>query len=184
MEERIPDRRKHHAFRILYMDFKSFWERIILRKRAPQRPPLKPRPTPTTPATKPPDHGLKPSASTGIQKLDEQHHGIREAILKFQKELRDGSMHQPLPEALSALLQMMNEHFQYEEAYLEHIHVQDLPGHKAEHEQFRTQALHFQQRAEGGDPTVPLELSSFLFNWFRNHTLREEAGFAKGPNLH
>lgn len=181
MEAKILDRRKHRKFRLLFMDFKSFWERIILRK----KPPSKPAPKPLAPASTSKfldeQRGGTPPV-TGVRKIDEQHHGIKEAILHLQKELRDGSMQHPLPEAMDVLLQRMNEHFQFEEAYMEHIHAPELQGHQAEHEQFRTQFFHLRDRAAQGDPAVQLELSSFLFNWFRTHTLREEAGFAKGSH--
>ena len=180
MEEKIPDRRKHHAFRFLYMDFKAFWERIILGKKAPPTSAAKPKAPSPTKKRLTEETDVKPSP-TGIRKIDEQHHGVRDAILKLQKGLRDSSLHQPLPEALDALLQLMNEHFRYEEAYLEHIHFPDLESHRAEHDQFRSQVLLFRERAETEDSTVPLELSSFLFNWFRQHTLQEEAAFTKLP---
>ncbi len=179
MEEKVPDRRKNHTFRFLYMDFKSFWERVILRKKTPSKPAPKPKAAPAPTRFLDQEKPAKPSA-TGVKKIDEQHHGIKEAILKLQKDLRDGSMQHPLPEAMDVLLQKMNEHFQFEEAYMEHIHDPELQEHRAEHEQFRAQFHSLQDRATQGDPTVHLELSSFLFNWFRNHTIREEAGFWKG----
>ncbi len=172
------DRRKHGSFRILFIDFPAFWYRIILgRKEVPRArgkaaPPPQPEPTPADPK---PLGGF----TTGVSKLDEHHHEIREAILAFQKELRRNLPAVDHLQALDRLLQQMNTHFQYEESYLEHIQFPDLGHHREEHDRFRNEAWRLRERLADGDTGVPLELSTYLFNWFRRHTLEEDAAFAK-----
>jgi hemerythrin len=159
--------------------FNSFWNRLILRKKAPQGSHGRSAVSAVLPQFPTDEHGGKPSGS-GVRKIDEQHQAIRESILKLQKELRGGSLEHPLPVRLDALLQQMNRHFHYEEGYLEHINFPELTCHRGEHEQFRARILQLRERAVEGDNTVPLELSSYLFNWFKLHNLKEEAAFAKG----
>jgi len=173
------DRRKNGSFRILYMDFRSFWYRIILRRKDTQEASTRPKGA-AAPAAHPqtqPRGGA--GFTTGVTKLDDQHHEIREAILGFQKELGRGMAPETHLPALDALLQRMNDHFRYEESYLEHIKFPDLAHHKEEHDRFRTEVSQLRERLADGDQGVSLDLSSFLFNWFRRHTLEEDATFAK-----
>lgn len=118
--------------------------------------------------------------TTGVPKLDDQHHEIREAILGLQKDLGRGVAAESLLHSLDALLQRMNDHFQYEESYLEHIKFPNLTHHKGEHDRFRIDARLLRDRLEAGEQGAALDLSSFLFNWFRRHTLEEDHTFAKG----
>ena len=174
------DRRKNGAFRILYMDFRSFWHRIILRRK--DTPGAATRPKAAAPMAHPQaEHKGGVGFTTGVTKLDEQHHQIREAILGFQKDLGRGLAPEALVASLDALFQKMNDHFQYEESYLEHIKFSDLARHKGEHDRFRADVLQLRERLAAGDQGVSLDLSSFLFNWFRRHTLEEDATFAKRP---
>ncbi|HJW73247.1 MAG TPA: hemerythrin family protein [Geothrix sp.] len=167
------DRRKHKHFRILYLDFDTFWKRFILREKNPRASPATQRPP--APQALPPvqEHHGNPTSS-GSRKLDEHHHHLRSDILGFQKELRNGLVEQPLAERLDLLLQKMNDHFHFEESYLSHIGCPDLESRRADHEQFRTALLQLRERAVAGDHTVSLECSSFLFNWLSDHTFPED----------
>lgn len=173
------DRRKNGHFRILYMDFRTFWYRLILRRKDAPGTSSKPK---AAPAVAHPQAQLKGGVgfTTGVARLDDQHHEIREAILGFQKELGHGVATESALRSLDALLQKMNDHFQSEESYLEHIQFPDLAHHKGEHERFRTDVSQLRERLAAGDQGVSLDLSAFLFNWFRRHTLEEDATFAKG----
>jgi len=180
MDDPALDRRKNGTFRILYMDFRSFWYRIILRRKVTPGAPAKPKAAaPMAHPQAQPKGGM--GLSTGVGKLDDQHHEIREAILGFQKDLGRGLAVESLVQSLDALLQKMNGHFQYEESYLEHIKFPDLAHHKGEHERFRTDVFELRERLAAGDQGASLDLSAFLFNWFRKHTLEEDATFAKHP---
>lgn len=178
MYDPAHDRRKHGAFRILYIDFSAFWNRIILRRKEVTSTPKRPAPAPQ-PGQAQADRKTGVGFTTGVSKLDEHHHEIREAILAFQKELGRNLPVEDHLQSLDRLLQQMNAHFQYEESYLEHIRFPDLQHHKEEHDHFRTDAWRLRERLAEGDTGVPLELSTYLFNWFRRHTLEEDAAFAK-----
>lgn len=178
MYEPALDRRKNGTFRILYMDFRSFWNRIILRRKSVPGAPIRPKAAAAQPAAQP-KGGL--GFSTGVGKLDDQHHDIRAAILGFQKDLgRSGVAAEPILQSLDALLQKMRDHFHFEESYLEHIKFPDLVHHKGEHDRFMIDVFQLRERLAAGDQGASLELSAFLFNWFRRHTLEEDATFAKG----
>jgi len=172
------DRRKNGYFRILYMDFRSFWYRLILRRK--DAPGASSKLKAAAPVAHPQaQHKGGAGFTTGVTKLDDQHHEIREAILGFQKDLGHGVATDSLLHSLDALLQRMNDHFRYEESYLEHIKFPDLAHHKGEHDRFRTDVSQLRERLADGDQGVSLDLSAFLFNWFRRHTLEEDATFAK-----
>lgn len=172
------DRRKHGHFRILYIDFGSFWNRLIREKKGYQRTPVRPKA-----AIRPKTDAAEPRLRTfdsGVEQLDEQHLGIRDAILKLQKDLRAGLRDRALVDALDSLLQRMKEHFYDEEAHLERIGFPDVQQHMEEHDQFRIQVAQLRDRVDTGDAAVALELSTFLYNWFKNHTLQEDSAFSKG----
>lgn len=172
------DRRKNGFFRILFMDFRSFWNRIVMRRKGSQGAPARPKAAiPAAHLQAEPKGGV--GFTTGVAKLDEQHQGIREAILNLQKDLGRGGSGPAVLQSLDAMLQRMNDHFHYEESYLEHIKFPDLVHHKGEHDRFRTDVLQLRDRLESGDQGAALDLSAFLFNWFRRHTLEEDATFAK-----
>lgn len=178
MRDPALDRRKHGFLRILHMDFKSFWHRIILRRKDTPKAQAKTKGAAAAARTPPePRGGVE--FSTGVAKLDAQHHEIREAILGLQKDLGRGLPEEDLLHSVGILLQKMSDHFQYEESYLEHIKFPDLVHHKGEHDRFRADAAMLRERLAEGDPGASLDLSSFLFNWFRQHTLEEDATFAK-----
>jgi hemerythrin len=181
MGEHGPERRQHGRFRILYLDFESIWNRFIRRKRKPPRSPSGPKAHSIHPKAQADDLGNHPVA-TGVKEIDAQHLEIRDAFLALQRNLRDGAMDQALTESLDLLSQRMNAHFEYEEAYLEHVQFPGLQNHRAEHAQFRAQILQLRERAGAGDHTLSLEISSFLFNWFRQHTLIEDSTFAKSTH--
>ncbi|MCE1203301.1 MAG: hemerythrin family protein [Holophagaceae bacterium] len=160
------------------MDFRSFWLRLILRRK--DTPGATPKAKDAAAGGHPQaPHKGGPGFTTGVTKLDDQHHEIREAILGLQKELGRGSAPESHLPTLDALLQRMNDHFRYEESYLEHIKFPDLAHHKGEHDRFRSDVSLLRERLADGDQGVSLDLSSFLFNWFRRHTLEEDATFAK-----
>ena len=179
MYEVALDRRRHKHFRVIYMDFRSFWNRYILRK----KPVPKPRPAP---------RAIRPQAeeptgkviSTGIPKIDEQHLAIRSAILELQKEIRSGLAGMALTEPLDDLIRKAQEHFRFEEAYRERRGYPQLAEHRAEHDEFRTRILQLRDRAEVGDPSASLELSTFLFNWLRLHILRDETALSRSRHYH
>jgi len=177
MNDPSLDRRKHKRFRILYLDFRSFWNRFILGKKAPEgaaarRPPTSPAPKPSP--QDPPGHGM----TAGLRKISEQHQELREAILHLQKELRHPAGDGSHVNAIEHLLHKMNAHFRFEEAYLEHSGHPDLAKQHAEHEQCLAHITELKARAGAGDTSVPLELSTYLFDWLRLHTLQEEAAFS------
>jgi hemerythrin-like metal-binding protein len=117
--------------------------------------------------------------TAGLRKITEQHHELREAILHLQKDLRHPPGDRPPVNAIDHLLHQMNAHFRFEEAYLEHTGYPDLAKQRAEHEQCLAHIIGLKERAGAGDATVPLELSTYLFDWLRLHTLQEEAAFLK-----
>lgn len=171
------DRRKHHRFRLLYIDFGSFWNRLVLGNRNYHRGPVRPRAAiRTNRGAEDPGRRLFDS---GVEKLDDQHLAIRDAILKLQRDLQAGLKERALADALDSLLYRMKEHFYDEEAHLERIGFPDVRQHMEEHDQFRIQVIQLRDRAAAGDAAVTLELSSFLYNWFKNHTLQEDSTFLK-----
>jgi hemerythrin len=62
---------------------------------------------------------------------------------------------------------------------MEHISFHGLEDHRAEHQRFRIQVRQLSERAGVRDSTVPLELSSFLLQWFKDHTVQEDSMYSK-----
>lgn len=172
------DRRRHKHFRILYLDFRTFWNRFVVRGELPQATPAIQK-APALPSKRPTTDDEARVSPSGNQMIDKQRLKIRDLILNIQKDLRNGLADQLLVKRLDLLLQHLDEHFRTEEAYLDQTGFPDLENHRAEHAQFNAQILQLRERARAEDHTVSLELSSILFNWLRNHTLQEALTFTE-----
>lgn len=179
------ERRRHHHFRILFADLDVFVSRILGRgdsrkeQAAPQ--PSLPDPPPA-PEEAPEAVLIRPAAGrvtfipTGVAIIDEQHQQLIDAIQTLQQSLR-GESGEAIPDMLAFLHRYLDEHFTYEEAYMEHIGFPGRANHRAEHHYFRLQIQQLEQRLGLGDRTVAMELTSLLIHWLQEHIMHEDAAY-------
>jgi len=178
MPEGFVDRRRHRRFRILYMSFKAFLDRFILKGKAlPAVPPKvdPPVPVPSSAREKHPSGDQQPRWKCGVPRLDEQYDELFRIVRKNQGALKAGTEPEVLEEALSSLASHLEGHLPMEEAYLNQIAFPGLVEHRRLHQAFLQQVQAFRLRIAERDPMAGLELSRLLFAWIRVHVGKEDS---------
>ena len=112
--------------------------------------------------------------SVGVQELDEQH----KKIIQFINDLIDnptmGVRSEELHKILQQMFDYMKDHLLYEEKLLKEKNYPDLEAHVEIHELFVDRISELSDDALSIDNTVPVQLLSFLRNWWEHHVLEED----------
>jgi hemerythrin len=194
MTEQNSERRRHKHFRILHIDLPTFLRRFVLREKPGEARPGAPDPA-ISPALRATPHGTRPpvrvdglrfasrarnsALTTGLPTIDRQHQQLMDAMLKLQQALRDGSGLQGASESMESVSRHAEEHFEYEEAFMEHVRFPHLGRHRREHEHFKAQVQRLRQQVAALDTFGAMELSAALFQWQRDHILGEDLAYAE-----
>ena len=110
------------------------------------------------------------SFSVGVKELDEQHKKIIEIINKLI-EIKDATVNSEIiSNTLNELTKYSSKHFETEEKLMNEYNYPDYSLHKAQHNQFRKDIANFCIDAMYYKSTVPIELLTFLEEWWKNHT--------------
>ena len=108
--------------------------------------------------------------SVGVQELDEQHKKIIEIENRLIKAKDVEIDSETLSDILSDLTKYISEHFESEEKLFYKYNYPDYSSHRAQHNLFRKQIAKFCIDAMYYKSTVPIELLTFLEEWWKNHT--------------
>ena len=109
--------------------------------------------------------------SVGVQNLDEQHKRIIEIINKLIGAKDATVDSEIISDALSEMTKYASEHFETEEKLMGEYNYPDYSLHKDQHNQFRKQTVKFCLDAMHYDTAVPIEVLTFLKEWWINHIL-------------
>jgi hemerythrin len=116
--------------------------------------------------------------SVGVKRMDVQH----QRIIRMYNKLVEHSHAHVGSEALSQVLQEMveyaSEHFKSEEQLLKDHGYPDLQQQKKEHREFKLHAGNFCLSAQEHGGTVGPELLVYLHDWWTNHILLQDKGYA------
>ena len=122
--------------------------------------------------------------SVGEPTIDEQHKKLIKQINKLVQEIETGSSVAGVRSTLKFLNEYLNEHFKYEEEYMEKIYYSGLEKHKKVHvnfirftEEFSEEFTQKFNESEGGSNTVDefaKKAHVFLGEWLVNHILDED----------
>ena len=178
MPAAFQERRQPRSFRILYMPFHVFVQRIVLHQENASVAP------PETPSTTTPASSSEKLASwkCGVPKLDDPNEALFKAIRQYQAAFKAGAGLGATEAVLAFLEGHVDGHLPLEEVYLEHIHFPGLAEHRQGHQAFQHQIHAIRDRVANGDANAGLELSQVLYAWMREHILKEDAvwcAFAK-----
>jgi hemerythrin len=115
-----------------------------------------------------------PTFSVGNRFLDEQHKAIVSVInyLIVSKDLHVGS--EAVSDSLTQLTRYFQEHFRFEERFLEKHGYALLADQKADHRAYTIRIAEFCGEAMAGNEAVPENLLQFLRDWWENHILIED----------
>lgn len=119
--------------------------------------------------------------SVGIAKLDEQHQQLIEMLNQLYQEIGPEIESSKVWPLLDAFNRYADTHFRFEERLVrEHALPQDLfLAHRAEHEGYCLRLAQLQQNFHQGDRHAPIQLMSFLSNWWLSHILVSDMALGK-----
>jgi hemerythrin len=109
--------------------------------------------------------------SVGVRKLDDQHQKIIKMLNKLidMKETRVDS--EIISDTLTQMTRYASEHFKFEENLMDKDNYPDYLLHKEQHRQFQKQTVEFCMDTMSYKETIPVEILTFLKEWWINHIL-------------
>jgi hemerythrin-like metal-binding protein len=194
----LQERRKYKYFRILFVDCRDIvtWLTQKGLEVLGKREPLTEEPIPVeTPTVEPlsveflsaetardtlrAKAGPLPPIATGVPLIDQQHSDLLATIQSLGKAVQENQDTEAVVKTVGFLEVYTDEHFRYEEAYLERLQFPGLEEHRREHTYFRMQVDQLRHRLSTGDTTITLELSHLLFRWLQDHILKEDLAYTE-----
>ena len=121
----------------------------------------------------------KDSYRVGVEKIDQQHKELFDAVEMLVHELEVYQEWQPKQKfiiAFAFIKRYAREHFEYEEDYLASIHYSELEKHKKEHASF-VDVMHQYEttfHGSGYDLRYIREFSGYLTSWLMYHVLESD----------
>ncbi len=113
--------------------------------------------------------------SVGVAKLDEDHKNILRLINTLVDLGEVSSSSEEIGDALTAMTNYANRHFEREEAHLRSIGFPDIERHAREHMVFgETTAVDFCLQVLDGGGGIPERVLAYLRHWWVDHILENE----------
>ena len=126
----------------------------------------------------------KPGMSVGEENIDNQHKKLIDQINKLIKALNSNQELSAVRDVVRFLGDYVDEHFTYEEKYMENIKFSGIEDHKKIHANFVKFMMEFKDGVDKLDPksgSLSSELNAlaekakkFLGDWLINHILTED----------
>ena len=114
----------------------------------------------------------------GISELDSQHHRLAEVVNRFDEAVRHGHGSRIMNEILNELIGYTQEHFAFEEKYMEEVGYSGLKRHKAQHRQLLQKVERLQYEFGQGRRRITSDVRDLLRYWLMNHILKNDVEFA------
>ncbi|MBU1022867.1 bacteriohemerythrin [bacterium] len=113
----------------------------------------------------------------GVEKLDNQHRAIFDAINEFYNEIQALRVSGAAERALTVLLDYSEKHFVDEEEYMKREGYPELDAHRLEHQEFRDQIAKLIDDASRDKP-FSVALLRFFKTWIVEHILETDMKYA------
>ena len=113
-----------------------------------------------------------------IDELDAQHRRLAEVVNRFDEAVRHGRGSRVMDEILNELIGYTQEHFAYEEKFMEEAGYSGLKRHKAQHRQLLQKVERLQYDFGQGSRRITTEVRDLLRYWLMNHILKNDVEFA------
>ena len=114
------------------------------------------------------------SYSVKIASIDAQHKELFGAVARFEEAVEAGEGVPALLRLLGFLIHYAEEHFATEEVLFEKCGYEQTESHREQHTAFLHNVKRYQARFEAGDVILPVELTTFLEHWIREHVLSSD----------
>ena len=115
----------------------------------------------------------------GVPELDSQHQKLFKLINDMMERFQQGERHDALSEAAVELVGYSNEHFAYEEKFMESIGFPYLDSHKRQHAGCKKKIREYLLRLKSGKPVSYFEILAFLQEWVENHIAQDDGRYAE-----
>lgn len=110
-----------------------------------------------------------PDIMIGIKRVDDQHKVLVKMINDLHKAMKTRQGKPALEKIMGELVDYTVMHFGMEEKLFAQYGYAEETEHKAIHKKLVDQVLDYQKKLIAGDPTVSINLMTFLKNWLTNH---------------
>jgi len=106
----------------------------------------------------------------GVTAIDQQHKQLFATAQRFHKAVAAARGKAMLDDLLTALVRYTEGHFFVEERLMSAIRYPERDQHAAQHRELRDRLIGFQQRFEGGETAMTIQVLQFLNGWLAEHT--------------
>ncbi len=110
-----------------------------------------------------------PNIMIGIKRVDDQHKVLVRLINDLHKAMKTKQGKPALVKIMAELVDYTVMHFGMEEKLFSQYGYKEEKEHKAIHKKLVDQVLDYQKRLIAGDPTVSINLMTFLKDWLTSH---------------
>ena len=115
----------------------------------------------------------------GVPELDSQHKKLFKLVNDMMDRFQKGEKHDALSEAVVELVSYSNEHFTYEEKFMESIRFPYIDSHKKLHASCKKRIREYLLRLKSGQPVSYFEILAFLQEWVENHIARDDGRYSE-----
>ena len=109
--------------------------------------------------------------SVKVREIDEQHMHLVAMINKLHDAMVANKGRELQQEIVGEMVAYTGFHFATEEKYMRSFGYAGYFEHKAEHEQFASEAAELKARVDRGGLVLSLEVMTLLKEWLQNHIL-------------
>ncbi len=114
------------------------------------------------------------SYSVRVEEIDTQHRQLFESVNRFEEAVEQEAGPEALLDLLDFLLGYAERHFATEEKYFERFGYELADSHCRQHEAFLHNVRLYKERYESGKVVLPVEVTTFLQNWMKEHVITSD----------
>ena len=124
------------------------------------------------------------SYSVKVNRCDDDHKKLFALINRLHDAMSVGKGAAVMEQTVQELLDYTRVHFSAEEALMEKAGYAELPGHRAQHQQFVKQVEQFQKDMQISKSGKAVEVLGFLKDWLTKHIKQTDQRYSAHLNSH
>ncbi|NPB08449.1 MAG: hemerythrin family protein [Aquificae bacterium] len=120
-----------------------------------------------------------PEMELGIPEIDAQHRKLVEMLNEFYRELEEGHEEEAVRRFFGELGRYVEEHFRYEERFMEEIGFPELENHKKTHRLFEKLYKEDLEKYLRGEKRALRELVALTLSWLYTHIMKTDKKYVR-----
>ena len=120
-----------------------------------------------------------PQYAVDVPEIDREHRSLFDAINRLHGAMLEGQSAPILRRLLGELNEYAVNHFAHEEALMKASGYPGIEAHIQQHDALHRRARVLLERYERGELTMSIELTLFLAEWLRKHTMTVDVRLAE-----